>query len=184
MDWTEALMNYFPEAAKLRLNEHDKANQWLEEIDVMLHKSPLKNRDELCEAIRWAGRTMNRQDTFNAPSVSEVAGWVKRHRLEIRAGDAPKHAENIPFHELPADIQKQILSIYKPFKDNYRDVGEHYRELAGGETLDPSDEYNDNGEWKPMGDEAYERDGRPRRLVKYKATSVRRAVDSGIDEQT
>jgi hypothetical protein len=177
--WISIMKLHFPKTPNTVKTD---ATAWLRE---MIAEVPDLKQDDIPDAIRLGAKQVDASEVIPTPLM--LVSWIRRVKWERRqidkklSFDAEKDDEKFEVHE-------QIVAwLAREFKGvGSVEVGDRYIEILDGDRLVPTDEYMVEGVWKLYGKEAFDHEGRPRRLTRYAQTRARRRVQGvvgGLDSE-
>ena len=181
----DTLKDYFPKARNL---DDQAVARWASEVRAHCGGNP-PTQPELCDAIRYGAAHVPAGTDMGdyTPSVMDVIKWVRLYRWEAHESSRNDYGGPAarPIDELSPEARADVLSVIKEWNRKHADPsgaadhGAGYRLVADGEKLEESDEAWRNGEWRALGRDALDHDGRHRRLIVYTGTRVRRNTSIG-----
>ena len=175
--WNDTLKDFFPKTPREIAGQKEIVQRRVAWERYVMAEVPDLRAGDIEAGIRWASGTV--QDANDLiPTPAYLVSWVRRVKWEAKqidkkiAFDADKDEEKFDVHET---IQKWMA---KYTANKTLKMDDDYIEILDGDRLYPSDEYLQDGEWVAFGRQAFDQDGRPRRLTKYKNTRARRRVEA------
>lgn len=181
--WYIRLIDYYPTLRTL--STEDDTARWEKEIDRLFGEGRQPSNEELSDAVALAAKTgaMLEHQAYNPPTPRDVVRWVRDLRDSRRpqrqsVGGDGYTKDPVILAEVGRVIRGWLTE--HPAHGSPVEIGESYRRLDEGAVLSPEDEFWNGRAWVRFGANANDTEGRPRRLVQYRATIVRRAVPANV----